>query len=63
LLPKLQLIANVLLMRCTSLFRYDAIQRALYDDIEELEIDLDINANDRSWADNPNIEDLKINLD
>jgi hypothetical protein len=46
-----------------SLFRYDVIQRALCDDIEELDIDLDINANDRSGADDASIDDLKINLD
>jgi phage terminase large subunit-like protein len=46
-----------------SLFRYDVIQRALCDDIEELGIDLDVNVNDRTGADDPNIDDLKINLD
>lgn len=46
-----------------SLFRYDVIQRALCADIEELGIDLDVNANDRSGADDPSIDDLKIKLD
>ena len=46
-----------------SLFRYDVIQRALCDDIEELDIDLDINANGQSGAEDPNINDLKIKLD
>ena len=46
-----------------SLFRYDVIQRALCEDIEELEIDLEINANNRSGVEDPSIDDLKIKLD
>jgi Terminase large subunit, T4likevirus-type, N-terminal len=47
----------------TALFRYDLIQRALCDDLEELEIDLDIDAKDRSNVDDPYINELGINLD
>jgi len=45
-----------------ALFGYDVIQRALREDLEELDLDLDISANDSS-ADDPNIDGFKINLD
>jgi hypothetical protein len=46
-----------------ALFRYDVIQEALCDDIEELDIDLDSNADGRGWDNDPNSDALKINLD
>jgi hypothetical protein len=46
-----------------ALFHYDVIQRALCDDIEELDIDLDVDSNDRSKVDDENANNLEINLD
>ncbi len=46
-----------------ALFGYDVIQRALCDDVEELDIDLDSDANDRSKVDDHNTNDLEIDLD
>jgi phage terminase large subunit-like protein len=46
-----------------SLFRWDVIQRALCQDVEELDIDLDFNMNCGSGAEDSSIDDLKINFD
>lgn len=46
-----------------ALFHYDVIQRALRDDLEELHIDLNIDANDRRKADDQDANYLEVNLD
>jgi hypothetical protein len=46
-----------------ALFHYDVVQRALCNDIEELDIDLDVDANHRRIADHHNANDLEMNLD
>jgi hypothetical protein len=46
-----------------ALFHYDVVQRALCDEIEELNIDLDIDTNDHRKADDQNNNNLEINLD
>jgi len=46
-----------------ALFAYDVIQRALCDDIEELNIDLESDADDQSKVDDHDTNELEIDLD